>query len=216
MEHCLQIDSVIKHFENKIILSDIYIELKTKDIIGIHGRNGSGKSTLFNIIYGIGQANQSIIRYNNKTIKRPFKRKQLIAYSTQKCFLPKNIYVKHILKLFVNDDLLNNCLSIFNSIKDTKVIDLSGGEKKLLQTYLILNTDAKFILLDEPFSKLSPLMIENLCELITQKSKTKGILICDHNFEKIFKISNKNYLLKNGSLKNISSIDNYIEQQYLI
>lgn len=216
MEHSLQIDSVIKHFDTKKILSDIYLELKTTEIIGIHGRNGVGKSTLFNIIYGIEKADQALIKHNHTAIKKPFKIKDLIAYSSQKCFLPKITLVEDLLQLFVCDECIDECLTIFKPILKSKVTNLSGGEQKMLQNFLILNSNAKFILLDEPFSKISPIMVDKLSQLIIKKSKSKGILICDHNHEQLFKITSKNYLLKNGTLKNISSIENYIEQQYLI
>lgn len=216
MEHHLLIDSVEKHFDSKVILSDIFLEINSGEIISIHGRNGSGKTTLFNIIYGIEPANHRFIKYNNNKISKAYRIKNLISYSTQKCFLPKNLVVHEIISLFVKDESSLDLLAFFKPILYTKIINLSSGEKNMLQTCLILNSQAKFVLLDEAFSKLSPLMIEKLSEIIIEKSKTKGILICDHNYEQLFKISHKNYFLKNGALKKMNSSSEFFEMQNLL
>jgi len=76
--------------------------------------------------------------------------------------------------------------------------DLSGGQTRLTETYILLKTAAKFVLLDEPFTHLSPLMIEQVQELVSEAKKEKGILITDHMYRHIIDLSDTLYLLANG------------------
>lgn len=215
MENILQIDSVLKKFGDKTILSDIFLEVKTNEIVGIVGRNGCGKSTFLKILFGIESAQNCFIRYNNQPIKKPYKINDLIAYSSQKNIFPKNTTPKKIIELSTFEDVTVDFDIFFKKILHTKIDDLSGGEKKLLQTFIVLNSKAKFILLDEPFSGLSPLMIEELKNVIIEKSKTKGIIICDHLYHEILDLSSKIYLLKNTAIKQIKSIDDLSFHGYI-
>lgn len=216
MEHHLQIDSVRKSFNEKIILSDVYLEIKSNEIIGIHGRNGSGKTTLLRILFGMELAQNCFIKLNNKPITKPYKIKNLIAFSSQECFLPKTTSVIKILNLSFPSEIPEHLLLLFKDILYSKIQDLSGGERKLLQTYIILHSDAKFIILDEPFSKVAPLLIEELKKMIIQQSTNKGIILCDHNYRDVLDITDHNYVLKNASLKKIKTSDELIDHGYLL
>ncbi len=70
MSDILEIDSVIKSFDVKQILTDIYLKCQTGDIIGILGRNGTGKSTLLKILFGTLKAENSFIKINGKVYDR--------------------------------------------------------------------------------------------------------------------------------------------------
>ena len=216
MEYHLQIDSVMKSFNEKTILSDVFFEIKSNEIIGIHGRNGSGKTTLLRILYGIESAQNCFIKLNNKPIVKPYKIKNLIAFSSQECFLPKSTYVLKILKLSFTGEIPEHLLQLFKDILYSSIEDLSGGERKLLQTYIILHSDAKFIILDEPFSKISPLLTEELKNTIIQQSANKAIILCDHNYRDVLDITDRNYLLKNATLRMIKTSDELINHGYLL
>ena len=75
MAYNLQIDSVIKRYGNKTILTDVYLSIETAEIVAVFGRNGSGKSTLFKILYGIETAENCFIKLNNVPIKALFKKR---------------------------------------------------------------------------------------------------------------------------------------------
>lgn len=216
MEHHLQLDSVMKSFNEKIILSDVFFEIKSTEIVGIHGRNGSGKTTLLRILFGIEPAQNCFIKLNNKPVSKPYKIKNLMAFSSQECFLPKTTTVIKILNLSFPSEIPEYVVVIFKDSLHSKIEDLSGGERKLLQTYIILHSDAKFIILDEPFSKISPLLIEELKKMIIQQSSNKGIILCDHNYRDVLDITNHNYVLKNASLKKIKTSNELIDHGYLL
>lgn len=216
MAHCLQIDSVIKRYGDKSVLTDVFLSLETKDIVAVFGRNGSGKSTLFKILYGIETAENCFIKLNNVPVKALFKKKDLINYSAQECFIPKNETTLNVLRLFYKNTIPETIQNRFKEVLQTKIGDLSGGEQKLLQLYLILNTTAKFIILDEPFNHLSPLMIDEVKALIKTAAQTKGILLCDHSYHDVLGIATKLYILKNGSLKKCAQQTDLQEHGYLL
>ena len=80
---------------------------------------------------------------------------------------------------------------MIQSMFDKKIKDLSGGELRYLEIKLILNNASKFVLLDEPYNGLSPIMIEKINQLITAMASFKGVIITDHNYENVIKVSTK-------------------------
>src|SRR5690606_10000910 len=92
---------------------------------------------------------------------------------------------------------------------------LSGGELRYLEIKLILNMPAKFILLDEPFNGVSPILMDAIKQLLEESSKTKGIILTDHDFRNVLSITNRNYLLIDGSLKTINDPRDLIKWGYL-
>ena len=92
---------------------------------------------------------------------------------------------------------------------------LSGGEKRILEVLLLLNSDADFILLDEPFNGVSPIIRELILEIIDDQKPEKGFIITDHDHENVLKIADRIYFLNNGSLKEINEKDALFETGYL-
>ena len=214
MVNCLEIQSVIKRYNDKLVLSDIYIKLETDKIIGIFGKNGSGKSTLFNIIYGVELSENCQIRYNDKIILRPFSHTNLISYSTQDSFFPKNISVRKALELFL-DRIPDRIEDRFNNVLQQRIGNLSGGEQKLLQLYTVLSCKSKFIILDEPFNHLSPIACEQIKVLISKCASEKCIIISDHSFNNVLDLTQENYYLQNGSLRKLNNKSELYESSYV-
>ena len=214
MVDCLEIQSVIKRYNDKLVLSDIYIKLETDKIIGIFGRNGSGKSTLFNIIYGVELCENCQIRYNDKIIVRPFTHKNLITYSTQDSFFPKNISVRKALELFL-DKIPDRIEKRFENVLQQSIGSLSAGEQKLLQLYTVLSRKSKFIILDEPFNHLSPIACDEVKILISETASQKCIIISDHFYYNVLDLAQENYHLQNGSLRKITNKSEFYESGYV-
>jgi len=216
-KHVLEIDSVQKSFDDKNILSDVYLKCETNDIIGLLGRNGSGKSTLLKIIFGIESANFKFVRING-CVK--VKTKDLfaeISYLPQDNFIPNVFSIKKVIQLSVRKERIQEFYAdeMIGAMLDKKVVHLSGGELRYLEIKIILNNSSKFVLLDEPYNGLSPLMIEKVNELIVENSKTKGIIISDHNYGNVIKVSNKLVLLKEGKAHHLLCKEELIEKGYL-
>lgn len=207
MKNILEVDSIQKHVNKDFSLSDIYLRCETSEIIGIFGRNGSGKSLIMKIIFGTEKADHKFLRINDKCINEPYKLSDNVVYLPQNSFLPKNIYVQKIIKLYLDKDCIKDFQDdeIIQKINTLKIHELSGGELRYLELKLLLKSKAKFILLDEPLNALSPLLREKAVELITNEKSTKGIIITDHDFNNLYSITTKNYLMHKASLKKITS-----------
>lgn len=215
--HLLEIDSVQKSFDNKIILSDVYLKCKTKDIIGLLGRNGSGKSTLLKIIFGIESADFKFVRIDGCVKTKTKELFDEISYLPQDNFIPNGFSIKKAIRLSVQKDKIPEFYrdEMISTLLDKKVAHLSGGELRYLEIKIILNNSSKFVLLDEPYNGLSPLMVEKVNELIVENSKTRGIIISDHNYENVIKVSNKLVLLKEGKAHHLLCKEDLIEKGYL-
>ncbi|QOW12021.1 ATP-binding cassette domain-containing protein [Kaistella flava (ex Peng et al. 2021)] len=211
----LHVDSIDKSFDDKKILKDIFLSCETGQIVGILGRNGSGKSTLLEIIFGTISAENKFVRVGTKVINNVSDNKNLIHYLFQGHFLPNHLKVKSIIDLFCNSEnaviLKSNELMI--PFINQKTRNLSGGEKRLIEILVLLFSDCKFLILDEPFH--SPKIIEEIKKLIKKQSKNKGIIITDHQYKNIIEISDKIILLKNGSTKIVNGIDDLKKFGYL-
>jgi ABC-type multidrug transport system ATPase subunit len=217
MSSILEIDSVTHAYDNHQVLNGIYLKCQTGEIIGLLGRNGTGKSTLLKIIFGTLEAESKFIRIDGTVYEYPYKTKDLLCYLPQDDFLPKNITVEQAVKLyygkesakvFFDDELLSK-------IKKSRIWHLSGGEIRYLETKLLVSTDSKFLLLDEPFNGVSPLVIEHVKTLITKASKTKGIILTDHDYRNVLDLANQYWLMAEGRIIQVKDRNALIELGYL-
>lgn len=216
-KHVLEIDSIHKKFDHKSILSDIYLKCETNEIIGLLGRNGSGKSTLLKIIFGILDADFKFVRIDGvikNKISLLFKE---ISYLPQENFIPNSFTVKKAIELSIESQNLKSFYNdeMIKSISDKKISHLSGGELRYLEIKLILSNPSKFVLLDEPYNGLSPIMIDKINQLIIENSNKKGIIITDHNYENVIKISTRLMLIKEGKAFHLKDKKELIEKGYL-
>ncbi|MEJ7626200.1 MAG: ATP-binding cassette domain-containing protein [Ferruginibacter sp.] len=211
MTHKLEADGIQLEFGKRKILSDIYLKCETGKITGILGRNGQGKTCLMNIIYGSLEAISKSIRFDNVSIFNAFKRPDLLQYLPQFNFIPKSLKLKRI---FVDFDLDYSEFEIhfpeYKSKYKSSINSLSGGEKRLVEVYIIIKSNSQFIMLDEPFSHLMPLHIEKIKEIIKVEKFKKGFLVTDHMYRQIIDICHDLYVLTDGKAhltKGLSDIE---------
>ncbi len=198
MNHILEADGIQLEFDGRQILSDIYIKCKTGSITGLLGRNGQGKSCLMNSIYGILPCEKSI-RFDLMPIRESFKRTDLIRYLPQFHFIPRSLSLHRIFQDFnVDFRLFQQHFTEFSLREKTSIKKLSGGERRLIELYVIIKSATQFILLDEPFTMLNPLQIEKVKALLVEEKKYKGLLITDHLYQHILDIADSLYVLSNG------------------
>ena len=212
----LEIDNVELYFNKNRILSGIYLKVETGKVTGILGSNGCGKTCLLNIIFGSLKPKYKLVRVNKKPTLNPLFETGLITYLPQHHFIPKIIKLKTVFKLFKvswNDFL--NVFESFNIYENFKIKKLSSGEQRLIETYIVLKTNRKIVLLDEPFSHLSPLYIEKISKLIKQEKQNKAIVITDHMYKHIIDISDTIYFLKGGYSKLIKNLKELEDYKYL-
>jgi ABC-type multidrug transport system ATPase subunit len=212
----LEIDSVELYFSNNRILNGIYLKAETGKVTGILGRNGCGKSSLMHIIFGDLTPKYKSVRVDGKPVIKPLYKTKLVGFLPQHPLVPNAMRIKTLFKLLKEDWL--EFIGIFESFsfyKDSKVNTLSGGELRVLEAYLILKSDKKVVLLDEPFSHIAPLYIEKFKELINVEKQRKAIILTDHYFEDVIDSSDDLYLLKNGCTTLIDNLEELEDYQYL-
>jgi len=199
MKHVLEADGIQLEFGLRKILSDVYISCETGTITGLLGRNGSGKSCLMNIIYGVLRCNDKSIRFDHHKISIPYSKPGLIKFLPQHHFVPKSLSVKRIFLDFGLDWKDFEERFSESSIHNThRMMDLSGGQRRLIEVYIILASHAQFVLLDEPFTHIMPLDIEKIKKMMLEEKYRKGIFLTDHMYKHIVDLSDHLYLLKDG------------------
>lgn len=212
----LEIDSIELNFDQKKILYGVYLKAETGKITGVLGRNGCGKTCLLRILFGDLQPKYKNIRLDGKYLKRKLFKTHDVVYLPQHQLLPNNIKVKKAFDLFQVDwKCFVNSFDSFKIYINRRTDELSSGELRVVETYLILNSGKKIILLDEPFSFVAPLYVEKFKLLIRQKKKECTIVITDHFYREILDISDSIYLLKNGSSKLIQSKEDLENEGYI-
>ncbi|GAA3782188.1 ATP-binding cassette domain-containing protein [Corallibacter vietnamensis] len=212
----LEIDNVELWFKDKRILHGIYLKAKKGEVTGILGSNGSGKSCLLKIIFGHLTPKYKLIRIDNKPITKAFYKTKLVAYLPQQHFFPKNLKIKKLFKfLKVDWQEFSSLFSGFSKYHNSKINKLSGGEQRVIETYLVLKGPHKIVLLDEPFSHLSPHYIECFINLINTIKSSKIIILTDHIYQHIINISDKLYLLENGYSREINDLEDLKFYKYV-
>lgn len=207
MKHKLEVDSVFLEFGNRKILSDIYLKCETDKIIGLLGRNGNGKTSLMNIIYGNLNCNSKSIRFDDETNLEAYKNPDLLMYLPQFNFIPKGLSLKRIFKDYeLNFEDFENLFPFYQSKYKSSFQSLSGGQRRIIEIYIISKSKTQFVILDEPFSHLSPIQIEQIKEFIIQEKSNKGFLITDHMYQHVLNISNDIYVLAGGKTHLIKEI----------
>lgn len=192
----LEADSIWLEYNNRKVLQNVYIRIDKGQIVGLLGRNGSGKSSLLEIIYGIRRSHNSSVRIDGNYIRSPFKHENLLSYLPQHQFVPGYLRVKEALVLYQAN--VKEAVGYFpelNELLSYRFNQLSGGQQRLIETIMVISGPASFVILDEPFSNVTPLHIETLKTWLASLKNDKGILITDHYYRDVLAISDNVYLL---------------------
>ncbi len=212
----VEIDSVELNFDKKRILYGVYLKAETGKVTGVLGRNGSGKTCLLRILFGDLKPKYKNVRIDGSYLKKKLYQTDSVAYLPQHQLLPQGIKLKNAFRLF--NAHWSDFINLFDSFKiheKSKSNQLSSGELRVIETYLVLNSGKEIILLDEPFSFIAPLYIEKFKILLLEKKKQSVIMITDHFYRDILKVSDTIYFLKNGSSKQIKYREELETEGYL-
>lgn len=211
-----ELDNVELYFKNKRILNGIYLKAETGKVTSILGRNGCGKSSLLNIAFGNLKPKYMLVRLDSKPLLKPLYKTRLAKYLPQYNFVPNGMKLSFIFRIYnLNWGDFVVAFEAFSKYKTSKFKALSGGERRVVETYVILKTKSDIVILDEPFSHLAPLHIERIKELISEEKKHKAIIISDHMYCHIIDSSDDIYLLQNGTTKKIKQLTELEDYKYL-
>jgi lipopolysaccharide export system ATP-binding protein len=197
------------------VVKKVSIEVNQGEIVGLLGPNGAGKTTSFYMIVGLVKPDQGTVFLDDVNItKLPmYKRAQLgIGYLPQEVSVFRKLSVEdNIMAILELTDLnkqerlekLERLLQEFSLTHVRKNLGnrLSGGEKRRTEIARALATDPKFVLLDEPFAGVDPIAVEDIQSIVWElKKRNIGILITDHNVQETLSITDRAYLLFEGSI----------------
>ncbi|MFT4697445.1 MAG: lipopolysaccharide export system ATP-binding protein [Flavobacteriaceae bacterium] len=211
----LKAENLVKSYKGRKVVKGISIEVNQGEIVGLLGPNGAGKTTSFYMIVGLIKPNGGQIFLDNKEItKYPmYKRAQNgIGYLAQeasvfrKLSIEENILsVLQLTKLSKKEQLhkMESLIEEFGlgHIRKSRGDLLSGGERRRTEIARALATDPNFILLDEPFAGVDPVAVEDIQGIVARlKDKNIGILITDHNVQETLAITDRTYLMFEGSI----------------
>jgi len=199
MINTLEIDSVILQFDTERVLQDVYLKSETGQITGLLGRNGTGKTCLMKIIYGeLNPLNKSV-RLNSKSLIDGIRKPEDIRYLPQFEFVPKYLTIQRVFKDFELDfSDFTTLFPEFDIYYHSKFKNLSGGERRIIEIYIILASKSKFCMLDEPFSQVMPVHIDPIKKLILREKENKGIIVTDHLYKHIIDICDHLYVISKG------------------
>ncbi len=211
MTNKLEIDSVILEFDNKRVLQDVYLKSETGNVTGLLGRNGTGKSCLMKILYGELVPYNSSVRINGDSLLNSQRSPMDLRFLPQKRFVPGCLKIKRVFsdfKLDYSDFIIH--FPEFRKYHNTRLRNLSGGERRIIEIYIILVSQTKFCMLDEPFSQIMPIHVDTIKKLIKREKEKKGIIITDHMYKDIIDICDNLYVINNGKTyltKNIKDLE---------
>lgn len=214
--HILKVDSVQLEFDGRKILQDVYLSCQQGEVIGLLGRNGSGKSSLLKIIFGSLKPSYKYVSINDEYIQKGYLNNR-IAYLPQHSYLPTSLKISTLAPMLVDpyywDEFTE--LPIYKSHYQKTTNELSGGELRKLETMLVMYSKADFILLDEPFTHISPIQTEEFKPILKRCAQRKGIIITDHQYYNVLDVSDHIILLSNGSTKHIKHVDELATYGYI-
>ena len=211
----LYTEQIRKTYRGRAVVNGVSVEVNQGEIVGLLGPNGAGKTTSFYMIVGLVRPDEGKVFLDDVEItKAPmYKRAQMgIGYLPQEVSVFRKLSVEdNIMAILEMTDLnktqrqekLERLLEEFHLTHVRKNLGnrLSGGEKRRTEIARALATDPKFVLLDEPFAGVDPIAVEDIQAIISElKKRNIGILITDHNVQETLSITDRAYLLFEGSI----------------
>lgn len=212
----LRTEELVKKYKQRTVVKGVSVNVSQGEIVGLLGPNGAGKTTTFYMIVGLIKPFSGHVYLDSQEITSfpMYKRAQLgIGYLAQEASVFRqmsvedNIYsvmqFKENMTKEQRSAKLESLLDEFGlqHIRKSKGIQLSGGERRRCEIARALAIDPKFILLDEPFAGVDPIAVEDIQRVVAKlKHKNIGVLITDHNANETLSITDRAYLVFEGSL----------------
>ncbi len=221
---------LVKKYKQRTVVRGVSVEVNQGEIVGLLGPNGAGKTTSFYMIVGLIKPFSGKVFLNDMDITGlpMYKRAQHgIGYLAQEASVFRRLSVEdNILAVLEFTKLtkqqqkekLEALLDEFGlqHIRKSKGIQLSGGERRRTEIARALAVDPKFILLDEPFAGVDPIAVEDIQTIVSKlKDKNIGILITDHNVHETLTITDRAYLLYEGSILKAGTAEDLANDEHV-
>ena len=215
--HALEIRGLSKAYGKKYVVKDVNITVKTGEIVGLLGPNGAGKTTTFYMIVGMISPEHGDITLDNEGIRdlpMYMRARKGIGYLPQEPSIFRKLTVRENLKAVLEirgdesgarnlDEDVDRILEEFSlkEFADRDGYRLSGGERRRTEIARAIALGPTFMLFDEPFAGIDPIAIIELKKVLNYlKAKGLGILITDHNVRETLSITDRAYIINNGTV----------------
>jgi len=213
---CLATHDVVKVYGKRRVVDRVSIEVNAGEVVGLLGPNGAGKTTTFYMIVGMIRPNEGRILFGEDDVtKMPmYKRaRRGVGYLPQEPSIFRGLTVEKNLMAVIETmsykrservDVLERFLKELDiaHIRKSMGYQLSGGERRRVEITRALVSEPKFMLLDEPFAGIDPIAVQDLQSIVRKLQKRGlGILITDHNVRDTLSITDRAYIMYEGSIK---------------
>jgi len=211
----LRSESLVKIYKKRKVVNDVSIQMNQGEIVGLLGPNGAGKTTTFYMIIGFikPEGGKILIDHEDITHLPMYERaRRGIGYLSQEPSIFRKLSVEQNIMAILEmqkiskeerDERLEFLLKELDisHLAKNKAYTLSGGERRRVEITRALTTQPKFMLLDEPFSGIDPIAVEDIQKIISRlKEKNLGILITDHNVRETLSITDRAYIMCDGEI----------------
>ena len=211
----LRTDNLVKAYRGRKVVNGVSLEVRQGEIVGLLGQNGAGKTTTFYMIMGLVRPEAGRIYLDGKDVTdlpMHVRARMGLGYLSQEPSVFRKLSVEdnvrailETLKLGKHEieeelDRLLNELGI-EHLRKSKAYMLSGGERRRLEIARALVTKPRFMLLDEPFSGIDPIAVQDIQSIVAGlKAKGLGLLITDHNVRETLSITDRSYIMAEGRI----------------
>ena len=211
----LHAQHLVKRYKKRTVVNDVSVEVSQGEIVGLLGPNGAGKTTTFYMTVGLVKPNEGKVFLDELDITDlpMYKRAKLgIGYLAQEASVFRKLTVEDNIRAVLEmrpiskaeqEEKLESLLNEFTlqKVRTNRGDVLSGGERRRTEIARARASDPKFILLDEPFAGVDPIAVEDIQSIVSKlREKNIGILITDHNVHETLNITDRAYLLFEGSI----------------
>ena len=211
----LETEGLVKSYRGRRVVDEVAIGIEDGEIVGLLGPNGAGKTTTFRMCMGMVAPDAGQLHFRGRNVTRlPIHRRARLGlgYLAQEPSVFRKLTVQDnllaILELIgvaarLRQDRCDALLEEFGLTHVRKSLGevLSGGERRRLEIARTLATEPSLILLDEPFSGVDPIAVEEIQEILASlKQKKIAILLTDHNVRETLHITDRAYILAGGKV----------------
>lgn len=226
----LRTENLIKKYGKRTVVRDVSFQVEQGEIVGLLGPNGAGKTTSFYMIVGLIKPFSGHVFLDDADITSfpMYKRAQSgIGYLAQEASVFRKLSVEDNIRAVLQftkfskteqKERLESLIEEFGlqHVRKSLGIQLSGGERRRTEIARALAVDPHFILLDEPFAGVDPIAVEDIQNIVSKLvEKNIGVLITDHNVHETLNITNRAYLLFEGSILKAGSAQELADDEHV-
>ncbi|MBI2131742.1 MAG: LPS export ABC transporter ATP-binding protein [Candidatus Tectomicrobia bacterium] len=214
-ERTLAARSLVKSFSGRRVVDGVDLDVRPGEIVGLLGPNGAGKTTIFYMIVGliVPEGGEVILDQEAITGIPMYKRARMgVSYLPQEASVFRRLSVEEnilaVLELMPGtqasrreraQELLTD-LNIAH-IRKSKGFTLSGGERRRVEIARALATSPTYILLDEPFAGIDPIVVNDIQNIVRGlKERGIGVLLTDHNVREALQVADRAYIISEGKI----------------